>query len=243
MSTATEKMLSVAEVFEMTPGDSQNATWINPGMIAVVAKIQATKVKATGRPMNICTLRDQTGSAEISMTVFSAVNFGEGDVIEVGGQGFRRTEYNGMAQVTLGKTPEIHVLGKSVHHNEQTTRKEHMEPSINGTKQHVNGQTVGMAIKESLLLVREGEAGAGLDINNPDFWKQVHKTASAIIRLSNALEHGNLTPSLSAPRPAAPAAEQAPQGGRADPPKPKAKPEPGPGGAVKHDENDEDVQF
>lgn len=197
-------MLSVAEVFEMQAGDEQNATWINPGFTAVVENVKSTKTQK-GQTMNICTLQDQTGSARISMTVFGPVKFSEGNVIEVSGQGLRRTEYKGLAQVSLGKATEVHVIGASVHHQDQAARKENLEPAVNGSKQHINGQTVGMAVKEALTLVRDKNDPGLTDINKPEFWAQVHQTASAIIRLSNSLEHGNLTPPLSQPKAAAPA--------------------------------------
>lgn len=247
-----EKMLSVAEVFEMTPGDEQNATWINPGFTAVVSDIKATQVKSTGRTMNICTLQDQTGSAKISMTVFSAVKFSKGDVIEVRGAGLRRTEYNGLAQVSMGKATEIHVLGKSVHHEEQAKRAETLEPAVNGTKQPVHGATVGMAMKEAITLaLRPDQFNSVPLVTTPEFWKRVHEHASAIIRLSNALEHGNLTPSLTPPKPAAaaPVAEAPPPaGGRADPPKgTNRKPPAGENGEAfprrGGDAQDEDVPF
>lgn len=109
-------MLSVAEVCEMQPGDDQNATWINPGFIAVVAKINHTTAKKTGKPMHICTLQDTTGNATISMTVFRpTIGFDEGDTIEVSGQGLRLTEYNGLLQATLGLKSEVHTLTAAAH--------------------------------------------------------------------------------------------------------------------------------
>ncbi len=106
-------MLSVAQVLEMTPGDDQNATWINPGFVAVVSEIKSTKAKSSGKPMHICTLKDTQIDAEIMLTVFRpSVPFSQGDTIEVTGQGLRRTEYNGAEQATMGKGTEIHVVRK-----------------------------------------------------------------------------------------------------------------------------------
>ena len=237
-----EPMLSVAQVCEMQPGTEQDPTWVNPGLVGYVEKIVATKTKKTGQPMNICTLRDQTGSANISLTVFGAVKFSEGDVIEVRGPGLRRTEFNGLAQVSMSKNSTVHIVGKSVHHEEQEQRKEAMEPAVNGTKQHVNGQTVGMAMKESIVLVRASHPEMVATPHDPAFWAEVHKTASAIIRLSNALEHGNLTPALSSK--ALPVAKEAPVsgGGRADPPK-GPKPQPGPEGSVAFDKDEDSIPF
>lgn len=185
------KMLSVAEVFEMTPGDDVNATWINPGFTAVVRDIKRTKTKKGGA-MNICTLADTVGSATISMSVFAAIKFNEGDVIEVSGQGLRRTEYNGLQQVSLSQKTEIHILGKSVHHEEQKERVANSEPAINGQLNPVPGQTVGMAMKEAIALCRSNRQEWPLDAQ---FWSEVHTAASDIIRVSRLLESGKLAPS------------------------------------------------
>lgn len=238
-----ETMLSVAEVFELQPGTEEDPTWVNPGMLATVAKIVNTKVKQgrmEGRTMNICTLRDTVGSAEISMTLFQAAKFKEGDVIELSGGGIRRTEYKGMAQVTMGKNSQVHLVGKGVHHEDQERRKENLEPAPNGTKQRVNGQTVGMAMKEALPLATA--ANPELSPDQPEFWGKVHQYASTIIRLSNALEHGNLTPAMTSRAVSKPAEAPEGSGGRADPPG-GAKPQPGAEGSVKLDEHDEDVPF
>lgn len=106
-------MLTVAEVLELPAGDSENATWINPGFIARVDKIVSTKGKQPPyKEMQICTLVDPDHPArELMMTLFrKAAPFREGDVIEVAGKGLRRTEYRGAAQATPGQETTMHVL-------------------------------------------------------------------------------------------------------------------------------------
>ncbi len=187
------KLLSVAEVCELVPGGENNPCWINGGFTGVVREIKRTTVKKTGRPMNICTIADSVGSAVISMTVFNAVNFNEGDVIEIVGQGLRRTEYNGLAQVSLSQKSEIHILGRSVHHEEQKERVAESQPSVNGQLQPVAGQSVGMAIKEALTALVPGN---GARMNTTAFWFEVHQFASDVIRVSRQLEAGKLAPSV-----------------------------------------------
>lgn len=187
------KLLSVAEVCELVPGGESNPTWINTGFSGVVREIKRTTVKKTGRPMNICTIADAVGSAVISMTVFNAVSFNEGDLIEVVGQGLRRTEYNGLAQVSLSQKSEIHVLGRSVHHEEQKERVAESLPALNGQSQPVPGQTVGMAMKEALTALVPGN---GARMNTTAFWFEVHQFASDVIRVSRQLEAGKLAPSV-----------------------------------------------
>jgi hypothetical protein len=249
---STEPMLSVAQVFEMEPGTEQEPTWVNPGFVGYVEKIVQTKTKKTGTAMNICTLRDVNGSAEISMTVFGPVKFSEGDTIEARDGGIRRTEYNRLAQVSLGKGTTIHLVSQgrpsappaarpasfSADKGQTTT------PVTNGPR--INGQTVGMAMKEALLLVGGPEVGDTMNVNTPEFWAQVHTTASDIIRVSAMLESGRLAPSPKSRQGAgaAPEAKEAPvsSGGRADPPK-GARPLPGLDGAVALDTDSDDPPF
>lgn len=189
----TEQMLSVAEAVELQPGDAQNATWINPGMQGVVRKIERKMTKA-GKPFFPCVIADTTGSATIEVSFFTAPKFGEGDLIELSGQGLRRTEYNGKPQAAIGQKTEVHVIGKHVHAEEQTQRAAAGAPAIDGTLQPVQGQTVGMAMKEALAIVVFERTGG--ERGSPIFWEDVYTVASDIIRVSRLLESGKLAPSV-----------------------------------------------
>lgn len=203
-------MLSVAEVFELTPGDDLNATWINPGMTGVIWAIKQTKTRKN-QPMFICTLKDGEGSAEISMTLFdhlstsTGVALKEGDIIEIFGKGLRRSEYEGLQQISLGRTTEIHKTGSSAHYKPQDKApapqagSEIRAPISTERQPQVDvifGGTVGMAMKESLAIHTKlaGEALPGA-LCSPLFWGAVHETASDIIRISLHLEKGKLAPS------------------------------------------------
>lgn len=234
--------ISVAEVLEIVPSED---SWVNDGFKAVVRSITAPPANAQKKYWR-CVLADAVGSATIKMTVYAYPKFAEGDLIEVVGSGIKRKEYNGSAEVGIGKTTEIHVLGRSAHHEEQKERAENLQPAVDGSKQHIHGQTVGMGIKEGLALVKH--YNPELKPDTSAFWAKVHQYASSAVRLGNAIEHGNLTPPLSTPKAAAAPAEEAPQGGRADPPKgTNRKPPAGENGeafprtGVKND--DEDVPF
>ncbi len=87
-------------------------------------------------------------------------------------------------------------------------------PEHQPAKVTVHGATVGMAVKEAIALAN-ARAGDGkvMHPDQTDFWGKVHQYASAIIRLSNALEHGNLTPALGSkplPLPKEPARREVP---------------------------------
>jgi hypothetical protein len=174
------RMLSVSEVFELQPGNDQEATWINPGFEAEVRKIVSTKIKSSGKPMHICTLGDPTCGAEVSMTVFTnQPGFQEGDTIEVFGKGLRRTEYNGLAQVSIGKDTEIHV--KRIASQAAAPRQQARPPAPAAPRDDTrgggggpaapapaphtggaqfNGQTVGMAVKAAVdILIHNAATG------------------------------------------------------------------------------------
>lgn len=188
---ATDKeMLSVAEVCEMQAGDKENAVWINPGFVGVVRSITPRQGARKTWP---CIIADTVGSATIEICLFQAPKFSEGDQIEISGKGLRRTEYNGKPQATIGKDTEIHILGRSVHHEEQKERAISGQPSVNGQLQPVNGQSVGMAIKEALTALVPGNEAR---LNSPSFWFEVHQFASDVIRISRQLEAGKLAPSV-----------------------------------------------
>lgn len=239
----SEPMLSVEEVLELQPGDAENATWINPGFIAVVREINTKQTKAK-KDFFPCILGSQTGSAEIEVSYFTRPKFEVGDLIEISGQGLRRTEYNGKPQAAMGQKTETHILGKSAHALEQAERKAAGDPPISGKGSFpIAGQTIGMAMKEAIALA--GMAADGITrqkLADPLFWQDVKTYAGNIIRISRSLEAGKLSPP-SWPTPA-PAAQ--PQGGRSDPPPRTAdKPQPGPDrSAFPADAGpDEDVPF
>lgn len=184
------KMLSVAEVCEMQAGDKENTVWINPGFVGVVRSINPRVGAKNTWP---CMIADTVGSSTIEICLFKAPNFNEGDLIEISGKGLRRTEYNGKPQAAIGKDTEIHVLGRSVHHEEQKERAATSQPSVNGQLQPVPGQSVGMAIKEALTALVPGNQAR---LNSTSFWFEVHQFASDVIRISRQLEAGKLAPSV-----------------------------------------------
>lgn len=109
----------------------------------------------------------------------------------------------------------------------------------------VNGQTVGMAMKEALNLLCGNLAHDEVVaiIIEPSFWASVHEVASDIIRVSALLEKGKLARPVR-DRAAGVPMEEEPAQGRDDPPPPAFRPQAGPGGTVKLDpEDNEDVPF
>jgi len=188
MSSKNESMLSVAEVFELPAGKPDEPTWINPGCSGVVRSMTERKTK-TGKHLWNCVLADQTGSATVEVSFFSAPSFKEGDLIELSGQGLRRTEYNGKAQMSLSAKTEIHRLGASVHHAEQAQAAAEGKPSVSGEAQHVYGATAGMAVKAALEWIAEQSE---IPATDPKYWEAVWSYASDVVRIARMIEAGKL---------------------------------------------------
>ena len=241
MSQNSNQPLSVAELCEL-PTDS----WVNDGFTAVAEMIERRIAKKTQKPFWVCTMSDTTGSASVELAMFTAPKFNKGDQVDFLGQGikFKTTEYG--PKVSVGEKTEIHVVGKSVHHDEQVQRKEAGQPALNGDPQRIDGQTVGMSIKEAIALAlaahREPDASPPKPIRtilaDTLFWADVKTYSGNIIRISRSLCNGHLSP------PSWPVAK-AETSGRTDPPKPVTKPEPGPEGSAfpPSEEAEDDIPF
>ena len=129
-------LLSVAEVLEKVPGSDSSPVWVNPGFTGIVRKILSTESKTTRKPMQIVTIGDTTGSAEISMTIFrppTALPFREHDEIEVFGA-IRRTEFRGLQEVSIGQDTEIHVIRSGALTSKLPFDREAAEPPAAGRK-------------------------------------------------------------------------------------------------------------
>ena len=193
--SSEQATISLAQVCEMQSGE-----WINDPFMAVVSKI----TPRVGKPPKnqkfwVCTLSDTTGSAEVEMATFTAPKFKEGDQIEVGGQGNKfENDPQWGKKIKTGMKTEIHVLGVSVHHQEQVDRKAEGKPALSGETFPIMGVTVGMAINNAMTLLTSRLTHDEMvgRVITPVFWSSVHEVASDIIRLSRLLESGKLAPSV-----------------------------------------------
>lgn len=180
------KILSVAEAFELDPGDKDNPVWINSGLLAVVRSIEP-KEGVAGKRRWVVMLGDQTSEAELQAAFFAAPKFAIGDLIELEGA-LRRTEFNGVAQITIGQKTIVKTVGKA-------SRPQAPDTTSKSEVVCINGQTVGMAVKEALALTVMAWGGiAERDkLKDPLFWTDVKTNASNIIKISRSLEKGNLS--------------------------------------------------
>jgi len=202
-------MMSVAEVLELVPGqDGGDPTWINPGFIAVVGEIKSVKTRQGSKPMHICTLHDTSNEGiEISMTVFApTTTFASGDTIQILGKGLRRTEYNGLDQVSIGKETEIQVLKRGTRSGpppkNSTPVPNQRTPDASGPSKHVpsgretQGVTVGMAINNAVQILIHNAGASGdvpAPVDLPSLQSKVENIAAVLIEASKRLESGKVT--------------------------------------------------
>lgn len=197
--------LSIAEVCEIKPGPESRAAWID-SLIGIVNSIDKKTAKLSGKSFWICVLGDTTGSAKATMSVFTAPKFSAGSTIVVSGKGIRRTEYNGAAQINIGKETKINVVAESEHSQNQEDVP-YDTPSQSAPARHsapqpgdkpVIGVTVGMSINNALTLLTSKLTHDEIvaRIITPVFWFSVHEVASDIIRMSRLLESGKLAPAI-----------------------------------------------
>lgn len=182
---------TVAEVVAMPAGDADNPAWINPGVTAVVRTLTEKKMKS-GKTYWQTTLADATGPATIDCSFFNPPNFNEGDLINLNGQGLRRTEYNGKPQITISAKTVVERAGKSVHHAEQVQAAAELKPAVNGEPQSIPGVTAGMAVKEALEWKRATINPNASQPNQPLFWQEVWEFASDTVRVARMIETGKL---------------------------------------------------
>lgn len=191
---STEKNYTVAEV-AMLPDEPG---WVNGSLAAHVLKIETIAKKAGGQFWK-ATLGDAPGDYTgcVSLSLFMAPKFQQGDQIRLGGGGIKKSSYQGKAQISLGKSSTVEVilgtarLQAGVSAAMETNRANTAQQANEGL---INGQSVGMAIKEALSLQTFAcdEAQVRQLTRTPAFWQEVHETASDILRLAQLLEKGKL---------------------------------------------------
>lgn len=183
--------ITVAEVIELPAGTKEDPSWVNGDLTAVIDNVQPND----GRTDLFLTDPDNPGIS------IKATAFGDRDLTRFDGQvcklsgSMARTEYNGRDQVTIFAKCQINLAGNgagrrqerapAASHNEGARREPKPAPHAVST---VNGQTVGMAMKEAIPLV----ALEGIKLDDPKFWPRVKQHASDIIRISQSLEKGHL---------------------------------------------------
>lgn len=199
MPRETKPILTVAQVLELQPGTEKHPSWVNPGFEGLVEAI----VEDHGR--YICSVSDQHNpQVAVYVTYFEAPRFAEGDVIKVEGA-LRRTEFRGKQQVAISRKTITNIVRKGAGTSAPPPTPGSQQPQDPPPRSNppaprpslpssgtINGQTVGMAVKEAIGLVSSAQ---GFDIgtlSDPQFWVSIRTVASDIIRVSQSLERGEL---------------------------------------------------
>lgn len=195
---ASKPPATIYDLLQLPAGDKQNASWVNDEFEGVVSDVKkgqkstSCKISAPHNPGVSITgvFWDQR---DLSRFV--------GCVCHFAGQGMKRTEYKGEQQVSFSEKSTVNMVGRHTGTPaSQGGAQQAPNPSGGGSAPApavINGQTVGMAMKEAIALVvgAYGRANVQCDITKPQFWQEVHMAASDVIRVARALETGKLAPS------------------------------------------------
>lgn len=212
---STNKCLTIAEVCQMRDGE-----WVNEGVIARVSTIEnktaGPKAKKPGSKFWVVTLVAEDGPENVELSLFFAPKFREGDLIELTGKGIKFTQNNYGNKLSIGQETEITVVSNATRERAPAPRSSATQDDSRGgnspagshepteTKHslyiqppagvRINGQTVGMAMKESLALLTKDLTPEQVvqRVVQPAFWEAVHEVASDVIRVSLILEAGKL---------------------------------------------------
>ena len=193
--------LTISQVITL-PVDS----WVSPGFAAVVLDVKPIPMKKGGNFYK-AVLGDQDGSggtAELSM--FTVPKFKTGDSIEVMGQGIKRGDYMGKAQLKAGDKAHVTVLPNNPSKSQGIDQREPIGTPVEGEEmpEHhepashhnipVNGASVGAGLNQAMETMRylyKPEELKALIIT-PHFWEGVYEFASDQIRVARLLEAGKL---------------------------------------------------
>lgn len=172
--------------------------YINAEVQAVCQSITPRTSSKTGKAFWVCKVGDPTGPDTVELSVWTTPRFKIGDHICFSGQGIKFTTDNFGAKLSVSDKTKIEVLGQSAHHEEQEERRANGQPAVNGKANPVAPQSVGMAVKEALLILtdRLEHDDRVARLCEPTFWQSVYEVASDIIRVSLMLEHGKLALSV-----------------------------------------------
>lgn len=199
--------LTIAQVIAL-PVDS----WVAPGFAAVVLDVKAIQKKKTAGEFYKALLGDQDGSgATASLTMFTIPKFKVGDAIEVMGQGIKRGDYMGKAELKAGDKAHVTILPNNPLKSQGNTQREPIGTPVQGQTRTqmqepeepqsqsapIHGAMVGASLNQAMEMMRAiytKDELKGL-IVTPHFWQGVHEFASDQVRLARLMESGKLAPS------------------------------------------------
>lgn len=192
--------------------------WINDPVHCIL-QVQSQKTSKAGKPFWPCSLTDANdpSSPVLTTTLFADPSRYSGKLVSLEGKGNKKTSYNNKAQINMGKAGFIKVLSDA--NGAAPQAAQHSPPVPNATPQPtrttpvnvVNGQSIGMAVKEAHLSI--------LKSGQPLTEDAIVSLAGIFLRASSRLERGEHM-------------QQASQ--------PVKRPQPGANGQVQNNESDFD---
>lgn len=166
-------------------------SWVEGGFEATVVDLREVQKKDGSGSFFVAKLSDGTpDSPVVEMSTFTAPKFNKGDKIRVSGTGIKKGSYNGKPQVKTGQKTGITVVAKAGSGQQGTVDVP--------TASSIPGQTVGMAVNNTLSLLTQGLTHEQIckAVQSAPFWTMAYEVASQIVRLSKSIECGKLAPSV-----------------------------------------------
>lgn len=188
------KLITIGEILEMSPGDRQNAVWINDDFEAVLSDPK----RGQGKAPNTAVLTDPHNSGISILGNFFGVDPAKwaNKVVHISGKGISRTEYKGTQQVTIGDKATIQVVGDA---KPSQAPKAGTGPTGSASG-NPHGAQVGMAVNNAITILREihakgDEQAAMAYFTGLEFSKDLYIVSSDILRIARVLEAGKLADS------------------------------------------------
>jgi hypothetical protein len=198
----------------------QDDTWIN-GDVHCIVDVQQPKMSKAGKPFYplLLTDPDDASAPAVSTTAFQDHSKFHGKICVLTGKGNKKTSYNGKAQIGIGKQGYFKIVGDAapsmpaplprgavLQQGPRPDAPTAAAPLRHAPTSTVNGQSIGMAVKEAHLSI--------LKSGQPLTEDAIVALAGIFLRASSRLERGEHMQQASQPvkRP------QAGPGGQASPP-------------------------
>jgi hypothetical protein len=176
-------------------------SWVNGAVEAHALKIETIAKKAGGNFWK-ATLGDAPGdyTKSVSLSLFNAPRFSEGDRIRIGGGGIKKGSYQGKPQIGMGKSSTLEVMQVGSERIQAAMTRPSTPPADPTLTAPgiIHGATVGAALNQVFAALTRGLSPVEVreDLKTPEFWSTLEQGASDFIRLSRKLESGQIAPSV-----------------------------------------------
>jgi hypothetical protein len=186
----------VAEILEMEPSRGRDKSWVGGPFTAIVKNAKERRPRSGGRAFYTCELEDPDNSNNY-LEATADVDFTrmEGSLVEVSGQGISREEYNGKAQVKMGRNAMVQVVsgggGGSNRSSESRNthppaREQSTSAPASGGEERPYGPAVGGAVETAAVAIMAMDKPP--QPGTPEFAKLLWEVASDVFRVNHLLQ-------------------------------------------------------